>query len=145
MTILVVDASVVVKWVVAEPDSDKALLVRRGNNLIAPELMIAEVANILATKMRLGEFDLSEAEEAAGFIAAAGIEFAPMLGLLEGTIRLADRLRHPAYDCTYLALALSIGARFITADERFQRRLAASGDQRLIGACLSLSAWPDEG
>lgn len=44
---LVIDASVAAKWYVAEPDSRPALAVGARGGLIAPDLILAEVANIL--------------------------------------------------------------------------------------------------
>ena len=45
---LVVDASVVLKWYVAEDESTEALRLLDGEKkLIAPELVVAEVANIV--------------------------------------------------------------------------------------------------
>ncbi len=144
MTALVVDASVVIKWVVIEKDSEQAQQLRRRCRLVAPELVVAEVADLLWKKIRLGEFSLSEAQEAAGFIRETGIEIRPMLGLLGDAIRLADRIRHPAYDCIYLALALATGIRFVTADERFLGKLRDLGDAHLVQACVSLADWREE-
>lgn len=42
-------------------------------------------------------------------------------------LALATRLDHPAYDCLYLALALSRGAALATADARFARVLRQGG------------------
>ena len=46
MTDLVIDASVAIKWVVAEPDSQTALALFR-HRLFAPDLLVAECANAL--------------------------------------------------------------------------------------------------
>ena len=40
---------------------------------------------------------------------------------------LALELKHPAYDCFYLALALMRDVRFVTSDAHFQRKAAAAG------------------
>jgi len=39
----------------------------------------------------------------------------------------ADTLGHPAYDCTYLALAQAMNCELVTADETFVRKVRASG------------------
>lgn len=49
---LVIDASVAIKWVVDEPGTTEALALRRKAKLIAPDLLIAECANILWKKAR---------------------------------------------------------------------------------------------
>ena len=53
---LVVDASVAVKWLVAEEGSDAAdRLLAGGDDLHAPRLMASEIANALWRKARTGE------------------------------------------------------------------------------------------
>jgi predicted nucleic acid-binding protein len=44
---LVIDASIAVKWVVEEHSTPEALILRKQAGLIAPELLVAECANIL--------------------------------------------------------------------------------------------------
>ncbi len=51
MTTLVVDASVVIKWVIEETGTQDALALRR-HRLLAPDLLIPECANILWKKVR---------------------------------------------------------------------------------------------
>ena len=55
MSDLVIDASVAVKWVIEEEDTTQALALR-GRALAAPDLLIAECANILWKKVRRNEF-----------------------------------------------------------------------------------------
>ncbi len=50
MNTLVIDASIAVKWVVDENGTPEALALRARAKLIAPELLIAECANILWKK-----------------------------------------------------------------------------------------------
>jgi predicted nucleic acid-binding protein len=47
---LVIDASVAVKWVVEEEGTAEALALLRASKLVAPELLVAECANILWKK-----------------------------------------------------------------------------------------------
>jgi predicted nucleic acid-binding protein len=100
----VIDASVAIKWVVEEPGTPEALLLRR-HRLLAPDLLVAECANILWKKVRRKDLDEDVAMVAARLLANASVEMEPMRGLLEPATRLAILLDHPAYDCRYLALA----------------------------------------
>jgi predicted nucleic acid-binding protein len=59
---LVIDASVAVKWVIPEPDSERAELDR---GLVAPDVLFAACANALWKKVRRGELTKGEAEIAA--------------------------------------------------------------------------------
>ena len=53
---LVVDASVAVKWLVEEEDSEAAdRLLEQRHELFAPRLMASEVGNALWRKVRMGE------------------------------------------------------------------------------------------
>ncbi len=78
-----------------------------------------------------------EALLAARLLQEAEIEVVPTRSLLEAAARLAIELDHPAYDCLYLALALDQDCRFVTADDRFNRKVAGG---RLSGKVVSLAA-----
>ena len=66
---LVVDASVAVKWLIAEDGSDAAaLLLMDGDDLHAPRLMASEVANALWRKIRKDEIERGQ----VGVLTAAG-------------------------------------------------------------------------
>jgi predicted nucleic acid-binding protein len=122
----VVDASVALKWVIAEAGSSEASALLRADQLIAPDLLVAECANALWKMVRRGEITIEEALMAAQVLERSEIELRPMRGLLAEATRLATTLDHPAYDCIYLALAELEACPFVTADERFVRKLAAS-------------------
>lgn len=139
MTGLVVDASVAIKWTVNEPDTPQALQLIAYGNLIAPELLLAEFANVLATKIRRGEFKFESIDRAIEVLHATRLRFRPLEPLIEAALRLSHRLQHPAYDCFYLALALSEGSLYVTADAKFLRKLDDAGHDDLGRACISLA------
>ena len=58
---LVVDASVAVKWVLKEPDSDAARRIVDRAELLAPDLLWAESGNVLWRRQRSGELSHSNA------------------------------------------------------------------------------------
>ncbi len=117
MTDLVIDASVAIKWVIDEPGTPEALSLRR-HRLFAPDLLVAECANVLWKKVRRKELTAKEALLAALLLQRADVELMPMRGLLEPATRLAVALGHPAYDCIYLALAERLSCDLATADRR---------------------------
>ncbi len=123
MNTLVIDASVAVKWVVEEDGTAEALTLRQRARLIAPDLLVAECANILWKKVRREELTRDEALLAARLLQSADVELLPTRSLLETATRIAIEVDHPAYDCLYLALAKENDCRFVTADERFLRKL----------------------
>jgi len=124
VTRLVVDASIALKWVVQEDGTKQALFLRQRAKLIAPDLLVPECANILWKKVQRKELTRDEALLAARLLQGAEIELLPTRSLLEQAARIAIDLDHPAYDCLYLALAMENGCRFVTADERFIRKLS---------------------
>ena len=123
MNALVIDASIAVKWVIEEDGTPEALALRQKAKLIAPELLVAECANILWKKVQRRELLKQEALLAARLLQGAEIELTPTRSLLEVATRMAIELDHPAYDCLYLALAVERQSRFVTADEPFLRKL----------------------
>jgi predicted nucleic acid-binding protein len=109
--------------VVEEESTAEALALRQKAKLIAPELLVAECANILWKKVQRRELSKEEALFAARLLQGAEIELLPTRFLFEVATRMSIEIDHPAYDCLYLALAVEKGCRFVTADERFLRKL----------------------
>ena len=140
MRTLVIDASIAVKWVVEEDGTVEALALRRDTRLIAPELLVAECANILWKKVQRNELSKEEALVAARLLEAAEIELSPTRAWLEAATRLAIELDHPAYDCLYLAAAIENDCPFVTADARFLNKLGQSRRPTLRHRAISLSA-----
>jgi len=122
----VVDASVAVKWVIPEVLSDLADRVRDGaEDVLAPDLLLVEVANALWRKTTAREISAREADGAFDLVRRSGIDLRPAGPLLPRAMDLARRLGHPVYDCVYLALAEREEATLVTADQRLLRRLSA--------------------
>ena len=136
---LVIDVSIAVKWVVEEEGTPQALALRQQTKLIAPELLVAECANILWKKAARGELSKEEALLAAKLLQSAEVELLPMRSLFETATSLAIELDHPAYDCIYLALAVENDCPFVTADDRFLRKLGQGRRVALRHRAISLT------
>jgi predicted nucleic acid-binding protein len=115
---IVVDANVAVKWILPESGSDAAAALReQDEELISPSLIVAELGNTIWKAVRRGRIDRTDA--------LAGVEsaltwfhsLAPVEELYARALALAIELRHPIYDCFYLALAERENAPLVTADE----------------------------
>ena len=121
----VVDASVVVKWLVNEDHSDEAAsLLKTGAILVAPALVYAEAANALWTMHRRGDITAEDMTDAVHGLQAAPIAVPiSMVELAAAAARLAADLDHPAYDCFYLALAIQTQYPVVTADARFHNKV----------------------
>jgi predicted nucleic acid-binding protein len=129
---LIIDASVALKWVVREDDSDAANALLGGDRLTAPDLIFSEIANSLWKKWRRGE--LTNLPKLAARLPTL-LHVEPTAPLTLRAVEIAIQLAHPAYDCMYLALAEAIDDRVVTADRRF---LAACAGTAHAGRVVAL-------
>ena len=119
MSRLVLDSSVVLKWSVPEVHSAEALRYLDPElDRDAPELLLAEVSNILWKKVGRGELSPAEAETIAIGVGRADINIHSMVPLFVPALRIALATGRTAYDCSYLALAELLSTRVVTADRR---------------------------
>ena len=136
---LVVDASVAVKWLVKEDGSDRAEALK-AEDLHAPSLIRIEVANVLRTLATSGRLKDAEALQALDLLLDAPVRlYEPTDALMRGALAFALRLRHPIYDCLYLALAVELGTRLVTADRRFHRATERLADTEGLVVLLDQS------
>ena len=130
---LVIDASVAIKWFVEEELADEATaLLREATSFYAPDLIIPEVTNVAWRKLVLGQISREQAEKIAQAIHRSPLKIIPSSSLHERALGIAIEVQHSVYDCFYLALAESLGTVVITADRRLGRKLANSTFSSLV-------------
>jgi len=135
--VIVVDASVAVKWFVPETGHEAALAVLgSGETLIAPDLIVAETMHAMRKKLRTGDVTEEQFLRIGADLPSYFDEVAPSASATEEAARLSIRLDHGFYDRVYLALALTSSATLVTADETFQAKVLSAG---LATAVRSLS------
>jgi predicted nucleic acid-binding protein len=127
---LVVDASVVAKWFIPEEDSDKAIRLRNRHiegslTLMAPDLIVYEVANALAYHPDVADEDLREDVEAL-FMIDLDLVF-PSTELMASIAEGARRHAISVYDSSYLALAEFTATNLVTADRRLYEKVEEKG------------------
>lgn len=128
--IVIIDASVGVKWLIVEELTDRANALV-GDDMSVPALFYSEVANAICKKARRGELELEPV-----------VEQLPKLRLITTTIddasfaaralTLAHELDHPVYDCVYLAIAEAREELLVTADVKFLRKVSGTSYAPLV-------------
>lgn len=123
---VVVDASLALKWIVDEQDSDKANALLEawdaaGIRPTAPGFLPTEATNALHRRVVTGTLTIDEAVVLIERLSRR-VELQEAPGIHGRALRLASELRQgAAYDCHYLALAEALQCELWTADERFHR------------------------
>jgi predicted nucleic acid-binding protein len=130
VTRVVVDSSVAVKWFVPEELSIEARrLLIATYELVAPDLLWAEMGNVLRKKHRRGEIDEDTAVRLLRDFSRIPIQFHAAERWAEAALELGIRHGVTVYDALYLALAAGNECRLVTAD----RRLFETCRQRSTG------------
>jgi predicted nucleic acid-binding protein len=127
---IVVDASVAVKWFIPEAASPKAVRLRDAHiegslTLMAPALLVYEVANALSSNPGLSVDETKEDLEA---LLMLDIDLIQPTGEYVSSIA-EDARRHQAsaYDSSYLALAEATSSTLITADVKLHDKARKAG------------------
>ncbi|SRR6266540_1356937 len=129
----VVDASVAMRWCFMLDRSDRAAnLVHSEERLIAPELLIPEFINAAWGLVVYAGAPPDLAADSVSQIGRAFEELVPSVALKDRALAIALELRHPAYDCFYLALAEMREVPLVTADDRLLRRCTNSPFAELV-------------
>ena len=122
---VVVDSSVIVKWLNQQNEKDlkqaETLLkdVQHGQiDLIAPELAKYEIGNVLLVVKQL---PFAQAREALEFFFSIPITFVPETQTLaESTYRIGQELNITYYDASFLSVAEQLGAPLVTDNIKHQ-------------------------
>jgi predicted nucleic acid-binding protein len=128
--IVVVDPGVAIKWFVEEPlrPQARSLLVNR-HELIAPDILIAGVADLAWRKAASGEISAEQAAPIVRNIALPSFvsAFVESPRLRNRALALALQCDWPVHDCFYAACAEAASATLVTVDEAFLQALRAEG------------------
>lgn len=125
---IVPDTSVVIKWYrQGEILAEQALALRAAYldghiRVSVPNLLAYELTNVLRYK---DDLTTAQVEEAAQSLFDLGLESVPPTAImLRRAAVIARAADATVYDATFAALAESLEATFVTADESLARRLA---------------------
>lgn len=124
---IAVDSSIALQWVLPESAAQEALSLLGRPDLLAPDILLVESANVLAKKVRAGDMTIEDASEGLEIIREAVKAVASSARLAKEALRLSVELVHPAYDCCFLACALESNTKLATRDRPFADRMIARG------------------
>ncbi len=130
-----VDASLVLKLVLAEADSQRAYdlwqsWVEADVEIFAPEHLAFESTSVIRNHVHRGLMSAEVGRQAFDTLHAQAITLIPSVGLNIRAWELAEQFRRPtAYDAYYLALAEALGCELWT------------GDRRLVSAVSFALSW----
>jgi predicted nucleic acid-binding protein len=115
----VLDASAAVRLILADPAAtDLAERVGGAALVLAPELMLTELANTLWKLQRADRLNVLDPQELLAEARELVDRLEPDRHLQPEALALACHLNHPVYDCLYLALARREAASLISSDRR---------------------------
>jgi predicted nucleic acid-binding protein len=142
VTTCVVDACVAAKWLlpaageqlVEQADGLIARHVKRELQLLAPDLIEAEIGNVLWKAARRRRISPADAERSLRHFTELGIRKIPTSGLLDQALQIALACDRSFYDTLYVAAALATKTELITADERLVKALGSRFPVRWLGA-----------
>lgn len=129
---LVADASLLLAIYLREPASEAAREALEGEAVIAPQLVLGEVANGLWRACRMRRLTAADAGRLMPTVASLFQTLVAMDALAEVAFDLALRHDHPVYDCFYVALAVREAVSLATGDRRLAERFADDAEIRLI-------------
>ena len=139
VTVVVVDASVALKWFVKEENTPLAVaLLASGERAIAPTLIVAELCNAAWRLWRRSEIARAQVGVVAGRAPTLFAALVSEMDLAKRASEISLNLEHPAYDGFYLALAEREEATLVTADRRLAERVRAPPWERRV---VALDAW----
>jgi predicted nucleic acid-binding protein len=131
----VVDASVAAKWYFPEPLSERAeALLEQSNEILAPDILLVEVAQVAWKRARRGEIGEVVADRIVAELRKVPFELKPTADLFTAALPLALHRGFTLTDAFYIALAVQSGCPLITADRRLCDALRA-------GPLVSHALW----
>jgi predicted nucleic acid-binding protein len=129
VTPIVLDTGVLVKAVVQEEDSSKALAlfdaaVEGAYHLAAPDFMAIEFGNVLWKYVKHGTLREEEAQRHLDRLPFDRIEWLPARILVSQAFRFALEHDVAVYDGAFLAAAQSLAVDLVTSDEALHRKVS---------------------
>ncbi len=129
MSVIVVDASIGVKWFVPEVHSAEARQWRSSPDELHTLAVFfdIEIGNVCWKKVQRGEITRTDADQIVAQLPALPLQRHAEGSLISIAFDLAVQTQRTVYDCMYLSLAVQLGGRMLTADQRLFNSLMTTG------------------
>jgi len=142
MSDIVVDSSVVAKWLLPESDSAQAQRLitesaAAGDRLNVLDLAFPEVANAIWKRCRQKLLLPDEARQFVDALLRSPVHVEPAARLLPAAFEIASKYDRAVYDALCVALARDLGAKGVTADEPLFNAVKADFPEIVL-----LRDWP---
>lgn len=142
MSDVIVDSSVVAKWILPEADSHLAVRLRTetiaaGDRLIVLDLILPEVGNAVWKNHRQKLITLPEARNGLADLKTTPLQMESAARLLDKAFEIAVKYDRAVYDALFVALVQDFGIRGVTADEPLYNATHADFPQIVL-----LRDWP---
>jgi len=119
----IIDTSVVIKWYLPEIyQSEAQRFLDPVLDRHAPDLLHAELGSVLLKKLRRREINVDECRMYLGRLSAVPLISHEALPLRQVALEIGSSF----YDGLFLALALQLGGRLVTADSKLYRKIQSS-------------------
>jgi predicted nucleic acid-binding protein len=137
MSDVVVDSSVVAKWIIAEPDSTQAQrliaeVALKGERLVVLDLAFVEVANAIWKLHHRGLATVDEARLFIDKLLRVPVHVEPANRLLKPALEIAAKYHGAIYDALFVALCQDLGLQGVTADEPLYKVIHTSCPQIIL-------------
>jgi predicted nucleic acid-binding protein len=142
VSLVVVDASVAVKWFL--PESGEGLVSqalalldaydKQEVRFVVPDLFYVETASAIWKAVRAGRVPRAFGDQALVLLIQREFPTFPSLKLLDTAFQIAADRGRTVHDSLYVALAVQTKSQLITADERLANALAARFPVKWLGA-----------
>ena len=138
----VVDASILVKLVLVEQNSDIAEALFTSvpglpvGTRAAPAFALLECGNVFWRHVRRRELVEADARHGLRYITRLGLQLWPDEVLADRALELALQYDATVYDAAYLALADLLDVPLVSADERLLRKAGGPNDRLILLARL---------
>jgi predicted nucleic acid-binding protein len=137
MSDMVVDSSVVAKWVLPESDSPQAHrliteVALKGERLIVLDLALIEVTNAIWKRQYRGLSTLAEARQFLDELLRSPVQVESSTHLLPAALAIATQYQRSVYDSLFVALSRDMGLVGVTADEPLHQTVHADFPQIVL-------------